>query len=145
MKLIELTDRAEVAKLYDVYKHCMYMPTQEKFNKKVETFFKDDSIKIFACLYNDEFKGVVVASFTEDNKAEIVGISVDESVRNKGIGSFMIKGISADSLYAETDDDAVGFYRKNGFAVTKFLENYDGETVARYKCELPLCGSKTTL
>ena len=142
MKLIKLTDRAEVAKLYEVYKHCMYMPTQEKFNKKVETFFKDDSIKIFACLYNDEIKGVIVVSFTEDHKAEIVGISVDESVRNKGIGSFMMKELPADSLYAETDDDAVGFYRKNGFAVTKFLENYDGETVTRYKCELLLCGPK---
>ena len=136
MKLIQLTDRAEVAKLYDVYKHCMYMPTQEKFDKKVETFFKDDAIKIFACLYNDEIKGVTVVSFTEYHKAEIVGISVDESVRNKGIGSFMMKELPADSLYAETDDDAVGFYRKNGFAVTKFRESYDGETVTRYRCEL---------
>ena len=145
MKLIELTDRAEVAKLYGVYKHCVYMPTQEKFNKKVDAFLKNDSIKIFACLYNDEIKGVTVVSFTEDHKAEIVGISVDESVRHKGIGSFMIKELPANSLYAETDDDAVGFYRKNGFAVTKFLENYDGETVTRYKCELPLYRSKTTL
>lgn len=40
------------------------------------------------------------------------------------------------SVYAETDNDAVGFYRKNGFSITEFSEIYDGETVIRYKCEL---------
>jgi len=40
------------------------------------------------------------------------------------------------SVYAETDNDAVGFYKKNNFSVTEFSECYDGETVIRYKCEL---------
>ena len=38
--------------------------------------------------------------------------------------------------YAETDNDAVGFYQKNNFSITEFSEIYDGETVIRYKCEL---------
>ena len=40
------------------------------------------------------------------------------------------------SVYAETDNDAVGFYQKNNFSITEFSEIYDGETVIRYKCEL---------
>ena len=52
----------------------------------------------------------------------------------------MIKQVINDysllSVYAETDDDAVGFYQKNGFSIIEFAETYDGETVVRYKCEL---------
>ena len=47
-----------------------------------------------------------------------------------------MKGLVLVSVYAETDDDSIGFYRKNGFSITEFSETYDGETVIRYKCEL---------
>ena len=83
---------------------------------------------------------IVVISFVEQHKIEIVGIAVDLSARNKGIGSYMInqmtQGLVLVSVYAETDDDSIGFYRKNGFSITEFSETYDGETVIRYKCEL---------
>ncbi len=40
-------------------------------------------------------------------------------------------------VLAITDDDAVEFYRKCGFDITKFSKTYqDGETVVHYKCEL---------
>ena len=40
------------------------------------------------------------------------------------------------SVYAETDNDAVEFYRNNNFSVVQFSETYGDETVVRYKCEL---------
>ncbi len=137
---MELTDRSDICRMYDVYKHCMYMPTIEKFYKKVDAFLHDDSIKIFACLCRNEMKGMIVISFTERYRMEIIGIAVDVSARCQGIGSYMVNKVANDygcmSVYAETDDDAVGFYRKNGFAVRPFSETYDGETFIRYKCEL---------
>ena len=30
LKLIELTAKNEVCKTYDIYKHCMFLPTEEK-------------------------------------------------------------------------------------------------------------------
>ena len=33
------------------------------------------------------------------------------------------------------NDDAVGFYRKTGFAVTPCTVIYDGQPVTRYRCE----------
>ena len=116
------------------------MPTEEKFNKKIDTFLIDNSIKIFACFNHSEIVGVIVVSFFEQCKIEIIGIAVVLSARNKGIGSYMINQTVTDygliSVYAETDNDAVGFYQKNGFSVTEFSEIYDGEKVVRYKCEL---------
>ena len=140
LKLIELIHKNDVCKTYEIYKHCMFLPTEEKFNNKIDTFLIDNSIKIFACFNRGEIVGVIVISFLERNKIEIIGIAVVLSVRSKGIGSYMINQTVTDygliSVYAETDNDAVGFYQKNGFSVTEFSEIYDGEKVVRYKCEL---------
>ena len=140
LKLIDLTHKSEVCKIYEIYKHCMFMPTEEKFNKKIDQFLNDNSIKIFACFNQVEIEGVIVVSFVEQSKIEIIGIAVDLSARGKGIGSYMINQIVNDysliSVYAETDNDSVGFYQKNDFSITEFYETYDGETVVRYKCEL---------
>ena len=140
LELIELTHKNDVYKTYEIYKYCMFMPTEEKFNKKMNTFLIDNSIKIFACFNQGKTVGVIVVSFSEESKVEIIGIAVDSSSRNKGIGSYMINQLisnySLHSVYAETDSDAVDFYRKCGFSVTEFSEIYDREIVVRYKCEL---------
>ena len=140
LELIELTHKNEICKVYEIYKHCMFMPTEEKFNKKIDQFLNDNSIKIFACFNRGEIEGIIVVSFVEQGKIEIIGIAVKLSARGKGIGSYMINQVINNygllSVYAETDNVAVAFYQKNDFSITEFYETYDGETVVRYKCEL---------
>ena len=140
MNLIELTHKNDILQTYEIYKHCMFMPTEEKFDKKIDLFLNDNSVKIFACLNQGKIIGVMVVSFIEEKKIEIIGIAVNSSVRGKGIGSYMINQVVNDygllSVYAETDNDSVGFYRNNDFSIVEFSEIYDGETVIRYKCEL---------
>ena len=140
LELIELTHKNEICQTYEIYKHCMFMPTEEKFNKKIDQFLNDNSIKIFACFNQGRIEGVIVVSFVEQSIIEIIGIAVYLSSRGKGIGSYMINEVinnySLLSVYLETDNDAVGFYQKNNFSITEFYETYDGETVVRYKCEL---------
>ena len=140
LKLRELTLKNEILQTYEIYKHCMFMPTEEKFNNKVDLFLNDNSVKIFVCFEQDKIVGIMVVSFKEQKKIEIIGIAVDVSTRGKGIGSYMINQVINNygllSVYAETDNDAVWFYQKNNFSITEFSEIYDGETVIRYKCEL---------
>ena len=140
LKLRELTLKNEILQVYEIYKHCMFMPTEEKFNNKVDLFLNDVFVKIFACFEQDKIVGIMVLSFKEQKKIEIIGIAVDVSARGKGIGSYMIKQVINNYgllfVYAETDNDAVWFYQKNGFNIVEFSETYDGETVVRYKCEL---------
>ena len=140
LKLRELTLKNEILQTYEIYKHCMFMPTEEKFNNKVDLFLNDNSVKIFVCFEQDKIVGIMVVSFKEQKKIEIIGIAVDVSARGKGIGSYMINQVINNygllSVYAETDNDAVGFYQKNNFSIIEFSEIYDGETVIRYKCEL---------
>ena len=140
MNLIELTHKNDILQTYEIYKHCMFMPTEEKFDKKIDLFLNDNSVKIFACLNQGKIIGVMVVSFIEEKKIEIIGIAVDASVRGKGVGSYMINQVVNNYgllyVYAETDNDAVGFYRNNNFSVVQFSETYGNETVVRYKCEL---------
>lgn len=139
-ELIELTDKNEIYRTYEIYKHCMFMPTEESFFRKIDIFLNDKSVKIYACVYENEDKGIIVISFIKQYEIEILGIAVDMSARHQGIGSYMIGKLADNykpiSLNAETDDDAVGFYRRNGFSVAKLTKIYNGETVTRYKCKL---------
>ena len=140
LTLRELTLKNEVLQTYEIYKYCMFMPTEEKFNIKVNQYLNDNSVKIFACFSHGKIVGVMVVSFAEQKKLEILGIAVDLSVRGKGVGSYMITQVINNygllSVYAETDNDAVGFYRSNNFSVVQFYETYGDEIVIRYKCEL---------
>ena len=140
LKLRELILKNEILQTYEIYKHCMFMPTEEKFNNKVDLFLNDNSVKIFACFEQDKILGVIVVSFVEQRKIEIIGIAVDVSARGKAVGSYMINQVVNNcgllSVYAETDNDAVGFYRNYGFSIVEFSETYDDEIVVRYKCEL---------
>ena len=140
LTLRELTFKNEVLQTYEIYKHCMFMPTEEKFNIKVDQYLNDHSVKIFACFEQNKILGVMVGSFIEQKKIEIIGIAVDASVRGKGVASYMINQVVNNygllSVYAETDNDAVGFYRNNDFRIIEFSETYGNEIVVRYKCEL---------
>ena len=139
LKLKEITDPSELTNAYGIYKHCMFEPTMEKFCRKMTEYLQDESVKIYACLSLGEMKGITVISIAESN-AEILGIAVDENIRNCGIGTYMVNEIvklhNIPFIYAETDDDAVGFYQKNKFSITQFTDNYNEVRVRRYKCEL---------
>ena len=137
-ELLELTTKNELLPLYNVYKDCMYLSNKDKYREKVQSWLMDDWIRIFACVHDSKRKGLLVLKFTSTDQAEIIGISVEEGSRNQGIGSFMIREIQLRfpniKLNAETDRDAVVFYKKNGFQITEIQKNYNGETVTRYLC-----------
>ncbi len=138
----ELTRWEEAAAGYDVYQDCMYLPTEEKYRRKMQTFLQEEATKVFACFSDDGLKGMLVLTSFPQRQAELVGIAVEKTARRQGIGTFMLRQVmetcALQAVFAETDDDAVEFYRKNGFSVEKHVEMYDGEPVVRYKCRLEL-------
>ena len=100
---------------------------------------KNGNIKFFAAREKGILTGVLALS-QSGKTAEIIGIAVDPAHRGKGTGSFMInnaaKELGVSELYAETDSDAVGFYRKSGFETREFTKEYDGEKITRFSCRL---------
>ncbi|MDR0288013.1 MAG: GNAT family N-acetyltransferase [Clostridiales bacterium] len=74
------------------------------------------------------------------NKAVVVhNIAVSPKMRKNGIGKAMITAVQEKyktAVKAETDDDAVEFYRKCGFETEGFMKTCNNIEYRRYKCVL---------
>ena len=124
---------------FSIYASCVYMPTYEAFRKRMESYVSDPLVKVFVSAEGDERNGILVLHVS-NAEAEIMGIAVSDHFRNQGIGQHMILQVmvqeSLKCLKAQTDDDAIGFYRSCGFRDEMTVMEYpDGQTV-RYNCVL---------
>lgn len=123
----------------NILKLSHYNPTDEKLNKIALEYSKNENIHAIACFNDDVMIGFIVVDKISDKAFEIVDIAVNENYRKQGIASklidYVIDQFDIKILYAETDDDAVNFYKKYGFSAK--LINKRGE-FNRYKCKLIL-------
>ncbi len=124
--------------LCDLLAYSLYQPTAEKIQERIALYQSPD-VYVYACIEYDEYLGLVVYRLC-DQTVTILDIAVHEEVRGRGVGSFLIDGLlnesKASQVFAETDDDAVGFYQNYGFRVTEIKTVYDCK---RYQCRyIPL-------
>ena len=130
-----MTDRA-----YQVYRDCMFAPTEEKYRRKMGGYLAD-GCRVRVCEADGSLAGIAVTAPAENGSAELVGIAVERSFRGQGIGRQLladaVRQAGAARLFAETDGDAVGFYRRCGMTAQKLTVLYDGVPVTRYRCETP--------
>ena len=135
----DIRENFAAEEVYAIYAACMFEPTWEKFRERAEALRKDPAVRMFGYTENGAVLGVIVIREKEGG-AEVCGIAVDETRRGHGIGGELVRYVmdelQPDVLYAETDDDAVGFYRNCGFATEGFIETYDSGPCRRYRCEL---------
>ena len=125
-------------KVYAVYSACMFKPTYEKHKEKSLSFQSDPSISIYGYFHENSIVGAIVIRETK-NAIEIIGISVANKKRHLGIGTKLIDYIRENTvkqIVAETDSDAVGFYKKYGFNIKECIIAKMDETYIRYLCSL---------
>ena len=119
----------------DMLKYSHYSPTSEKLNKIVKKYTEDKSIHCFGSFYGDQMIGFIVVKYVDKFMYEIIDIAITPEYRKLGIGSklidYVIENFNITTLYAETDDDAVNFYKKYGFAINSINKI---EEINRYKC-----------
>jgi ribosomal protein S18 acetylase RimI-like enzyme len=106
-----------------------------KVDQEYEKYLKSLNRELFGFELQGEFVGCIGIEVISLNECVIRHIAVSSEHRGKGIGSKMIKFLA--ELYkfitAETDKDAVDFYRKYGFGITSLGEKYPG--VERFLCQ----------
>ena len=94
----------------------------------------DTNVNIYAYKEDGRYKGIVIFK-TINNSATILDIAVKPEHRGQGIGSklidFIFNHFNAQNITAETDDDAIGFYKKYGFIVADTKVEFDTK---RYTC-----------
>lgn len=114
----------------------VYNPTPERLKHRAEEYAADSNVKAYACKNSEKYIGIIVF-VTENGITEILDIAVKPEYRKHGIGrkliDFIFTQFPIDNITAETDDEAVGFYKKCGFAVTPVGEFCDTK---RYFCKL---------
>ena len=140
MRIIDIKDNLHDRHVLDVLSHSQYMPTEEQLKGLADIYESDPNIYAFSCVDNSCIVGVVVLKHLTASTFEIVSIAVDPAFRGQGVGSklisFAANSLKCDKVSAETDDDAVGFYRSYGFDIVSLGEKYPG--VIRYLCTLKL-------
>ena len=86
---------------------------------------------------DNKFCGILIMEDKEGDELYLLDVAVLKDSQNQGIGRAMITYVQEtykpSCIIAETDDDAVNFYRKIGFKVRSLGEKYPG--IIRYKCK----------
>lgn len=124
--------------IYNIYSACMFEPTFDKFKLKTEQMQKDSSVSVYGYFSNEKIIGVISTQET-DKTVEIIGIAVDTKKRQSGIGTKLIdyvKDKSSKPIIAETDSDAVMFYKKYGFDIEEKIVSKSNISYSRYVCTL---------
>ncbi len=118
----------------------LYNSTEERLLNRAKKYQEDENTNIYAYKDNGEYKGIVVFEIL-NNSATILDIAVKSDYQGRGIGSkfidFIFNSFNAQNITAETDDDAIGFYKKYGFTVADTKVEFDTK---RYVC---VCESVT--
>ena len=107
-------------------------------DRKVAEFRDRGDLHLYGWLENNKMLGVCGIEIHSD-WIVIHNIAVDSNARKRGIGKAMITVLQQKyktTIKAETDDDAVEFYRKCGFKAEGFMKTYSGTEYQRYNCVL---------
>lgn len=140
MNFINISGNLHDKRILDIISLSQYRPTEEKMNSLAHKYDTDADIFSFACNVNGIPCGVIILKHQINDEYEIMSIATKPSVRSKGVASKLIafasKNLNCSIIKAETDDDAIGFYRKCGFQVVSLGEKYPG--TVRYLCTFKL-------
>jgi N-acetylglutamate synthase-like GNAT family acetyltransferase len=106
-----------------------------RVEQEYDKYLKLPNWKLYSFEVDGEIVGCIGIEIISTKECEIKHIAVSSTERDKGIGSKMINYISHtySLIYAETDNDAVDFYKTYGFHTTSLGEKYPG--IERFLCE----------
>jgi ribosomal protein S18 acetylase RimI-like enzyme len=112
-------------------------PDEEKIAQEINTYLEDDSRSLLGEFIDHTLVGLMGITRISNEKVILKHIAVKEEYRYKGIGKKMLQAYISNQkislLEAETDVEAVDFYRKIGFQISSIGEKYKG--VERFKCQ----------
>lgn len=141
MKLVKYRDHLiSIEKVMQLLSYAVGSATEKKLHNILEQVYRQDDAEL--CVFIDDGGSAVgIVGFKgKGASAEILHIAVAENRRNSGIGRNMIDELlrlkNFTKLTAETDHDAVEFYRRYGFEIQSLGEKYPG--VERFHCRLLL-------
>lgn len=137
MEILDIKECLGSGEILPILAESMYMPTKEKLSVRVEKYMNSSRIIALGVRRDNKFCGILIMEDKEGNELYLLDVAVLKDSQNQGIGRAMITYVQETykprCIIAETDDDAVNFYRKVGFKVKSLGEKYPG--ITRYECK----------
>lgn len=116
---------------------CVW-PTEASLERAWSRYRREPDCWLFGRICASELVGLIGIREERPREYELLHLAVRPGDRGRGIASGMIaewmRSRQALQLTAETDADAVRFYKKAGFIVYSLGETYPG--VERFRCVL---------
>lgn len=137
--LIRPLNSAEVES--DDFRHLLWLAAELE-DRELDRIKMNElpQLILFGGIYRSQLSAFV-AFDTDTDPVTIEYIAVDENAQGHGFGTALVREVQQHSLhrtlYAETDDDAVEFYRRLGFTVRAGEADPRWPTRQRYECWLP--------
>ena len=135
--MINLKEYDDWKAITNLLADCMY-PDEERVIVEYEKYRNDPSRRLLGRTENQELVGLIGVIHQTEDEVELKHIAIHSSYRRQGLGRKLIMEYMEQHhirrMEAETDKDAVNFYRRIGFNITSLGEKYPG--VERFKCIL---------
>ena len=134
--LVELTARLDDLEVVSLVALSVGFPTPEKLRAMTARYRERAQWRLLGIEQDGVLAGCIGVELASDASAVIRHIAVAVEFRERGLGRAMIEAVGKQfqlrELDAETDADAVAFYRRCGFEITSLGERYPG--VERFRC-----------
>ena len=139
--IIDLADRMDAFDIRELISLSMGDPNEARISETLQRYRSRDAWHLFGDERERHLLGCVGLT-VEGRAGELRHIAVRSKQRGKGIGKAMLVAVvdrlGLSELSAETDREAVDFYRKCGFRVENLGEMYAG--TERFRCTLQKSG-----
>lgn len=115
--------------------YAMFNPTEGRIKSAAEGIYAKEQGRFYVA-EQEGIIGIIGVRRVDNDFVEIMHIAVDEDHRKSGVATAMIRFVDemerVDRIIAETDGDAVDFYRSFGFDVQEKEDDLTG--YVRYTC-----------
>ncbi|MFD1861341.1 GNAT family N-acetyltransferase [Planococcus chinensis] len=113
-----------------------YAASVEKAALEYSRYIEMPDMRLFGMWEGGRLAGCIGIECLHPQALEIKHIAVAPTQRGRGIGKALVKAVrkelTPNVIVAETDGEAVGFYRSLGFEIRSLGEKYPG--VERFRC-----------
>ena len=133
--LIAIKDNLDDPSVRDIIGYSVY-PDPDKLDRTIDAYKSDDRLEMYGYQAEEELIGIIGIRKCESGGLKIEHIAVTPDFRGLGYGRGLVLETIEEKkptvLIAETDEEAVDFYRNIGFEIESLGETYPG--VERFKC-----------
>lgn len=132
--MINLKNYKDQEEIINLLAECMY-PDEERVKKEYERYKNNQRRILLGSIENEKLVGIIGVIWLSELDVELKHIVIAASNRRQGLGKKMIEEFIEENfirrIEVETDKNAVNFYKKIGFNITRLGEQYPG--VERFK------------